>query len=376
MSGVEPVEIKRDDGSDSESSGDDTSASPSASPKHQPAVAPTSYPPTIASLDKDGGGKDSADKDGKGTVASLLPDIVKPPTESAVAPPPPPPKKDADSLAHSGELLAETEADALNGCSVMMSYSRKDKGFVKNIYNALTHHDETSVSVNHAAVATGRNIWVDWEDIPPSNDWLNEIHKGIEQSDVFLFILSPDSIKSEVCNWEVDHAVKNGKRIIPCVVRDVDYRSVRKELANLNWIFFRSDGEDFDTAMRLLIKQIDMNGRHARYHTKLLVRALDWEKHEFEKSLLLRGNDLNRAKHWMSDAALGKEPKPTTLHLSYINESERLYLTSKRRKLVAIFFAFTLGIAVPEPQWGVFFFALVFSHFLVFFASNYAGGQQ
>ena len=170
--------------------------------------------------------------------------------------------------------------------------------------------------------------------------------------------------------------MKNGKRIIPCVVRDVDYRSVRKELANLNWIFFRSDGEDFDTAMKLLLKQIDMNGRHARYHTKLLVRALDWEKHEFEKSLLLRGNDLNRAKHWMSDAALGKEPKPTTLHLSYINESERLYLTSKRRKLVAIFFAFTLGIAVPEPQWGVFFFALVFSHFLVYFASNYAGGQQ
>ena len=244
----------------------------------------------------------------------------------------------------------------------MISYSRKDKGFVKNIYNALNSDD--------------RHIWVDWEDIPPSNDWLDEIHKGIEQSDVFLFILSPDSIKSEVCNWEVDHAVKNGKRIIPCVVRDVDYRAVRKELANLNWIFFRSDGEDFDTAMKLLLKQIDINGRHARYHTKLLVRALDWEKHEFEKSLLLRGNDLNRAKHWMSDAALGKEPKPTTLHLSYINESERLYLTSKRRRLVAIFFAFTLGIAVPEPQWGVFFFALVFSHFLVYFASNYAGGQQ
>ena len=366
MSSVDPVEIKHDDGSDSESSGDD-SASPSASPQHQPAVAPTSSPPPVSS--------DKPSSDNKPTIASI-PEVVKPPTETAIAPPPPPPKKDADSLAHSGELLAESEADAINGCSVMMSYSRKDKGFVKNIYNALTQHDETVVTVNSAVVSTGRNIWVDWEDIPPSNDWLNEIHKGIEQSDVFLFILSPDSIKSEVCNWEVDHAVKNGKRIIPCVVRDVDYRSVRKELANLNWIFFRSDGEDFDTAMKLLIKQIDMNGRHARYHTKLLVRALDWEKHEFEKSLLLRGNDLNRAKHWMSDAALGKEPKPTTLHLSYINESERLYLTSKRRKLVAIFFAFTLGIAVPEPQWGVFFFALVFSHFLVYFASNYAGGQQ
>lgn len=87
---------------------------------------------------------------------------------------------------------------------------------------------------------------------------MDEIHKGIEQSDCFLFVLSPDSIKSEVCNWEVDHAVKNGKRIIPVVCRDVDYREVRKELASLNWIFFRADGDDFNAAMKLLLKALDV----------------------------------------------------------------------------------------------------------------------
>lgn len=130
------------------------------------------------------------------------------------------------------------------------------------------------------------------QDIPPSNDWLDEIHKGIEQSDAFIFVLSPDSIKSEVCTWEVDHACANGKRIIPVVCRDVDYREVRKELASLNWIFFRPDGDDFEAAMKLLLKALDLDLRHARYHTKLLTRAIGWKKHEFEKSLLLQGNDL------------------------------------------------------------------------------------
>ena len=135
------------------------------------------------------------------------------------------------------------------------------------------------------------------QDIPPSNDWLDEIHKGIEQSDAFIFVLSPDSIKSEVCTWEVDHACANGKRIIPVVCRDVDYREVRKELASLNWIFFRPDGDDFEAAMKLLLKALDLDLRHARYHTKLLTRAIGWKKNDFEKSLLLQGNDLAVRSH-------------------------------------------------------------------------------
>jgi hypothetical protein len=51
---------------------------------------------------------------------------------------------------------------------------------------------------------------------------------GIEKQDCFLFVLTPDSILSEVCGWEIDHAVKQGKRIIPVVAREVEYKSVRK----------------------------------------------------------------------------------------------------------------------------------------------------
>eukprot|EP00462_Mataza_sp_D1_P001800 CAMPEP_0175097510 /NCGR_PEP_ID=MMETSP0086_2-20121207/5328_1 /TAXON_ID=136419 /ORGANISM="Unknown Unknown, Strain D1" /LENGTH=226 /DNA_ID=CAMNT_0016371031 /DNA_START=27 /DNA_END=704 /DNA_ORIENTATION=- len=217
----------------------------------------------------------------------------------------------------SGNYLAEADK-SLEVCSVMISYSRKDKAFVKNIFDALAIDD--------------REIWVDWEDMPPSNDWLEEIHKGIEQYDCFIFVLSEESIKAQVPNWEVDHAVKNGKRIIPIVCEEVDYRHVRKEIASLNWIFFRKDGDDFNSAMKLLLKALDTDLRHARYHTKLLTRAIEWEKHDFEKSLLLTGLDLQRAKHWLSASALGKEPKPTTLHLSFITASDALATSMKKRR--------------------------------------------
>ena len=250
--------------------------------------------------------------------------------------------------------LADSEKD-LNGASVFISYAHEDKEFVTIIHDTL-HVDD-------------RQIWVDWEDIPPSANWLDEIHRRIEVFDAFVFVLSEHSNSSELCNWQVDHAVKNGKRIICIVCEDVDYRLVRKELASLSWIFFRQ-GEDFEQPMKLLLKALDLDLRHAQYHTKILRRAIQWEKQDFEKSLLLYGDDLQRAQHWLSASALGKQPKPTTLHLSFITASEALDDSMKKRKLIAVFFSFIVAIGIIWPSWGVFFFSLVFSHFFVYFSSN------
>lgn len=80
-----------------------------------------------------------------------------------------------------------------------------------------------------------RHIWVDWEDAAVTPDWIRRTQEGIENADVFLFVLSPDSVKSETCEWQLEHALKNGKRIVPVVSREVDYREVRKEIQSLNW---------------------------------------------------------------------------------------------------------------------------------------------
>jgi len=104
--------------------------------------------------------------------------------------------------------------------SLFISYSRKDIDFARKLTEAFKGQD--------------LDFWIDWEGIPPTVDWWKEIQKGIEEADIFLFLISPDSVKSKVCNQEIDHAVINGKRLIPLVVRDIQAEEAPAKLASLN----------------------------------------------------------------------------------------------------------------------------------------------
>ena len=66
---------------------------------------------------------------------------------------------------------------------VFISYSRKGHDFVQSLHRALEDAD--------------RKTWVDWEDIPPSAQWLKRICSAIDEADTFVFVLSPDSVSSQ-----------------------------------------------------------------------------------------------------------------------------------------------------------------------------------
>ena len=210
---------------------------------------------------------------------------------------------------------------------VFISYSRKDSIFARQLHDAL--------------VANDRDIWIDWEDIPLSADWWAEIRSGIEGSNIFVFIISPDSVVSEVCYKEINCAVELNKRMIPLLHRDVEANTVPQEVASLNWIFFRDD-DNFDNALTNLIDTMDTDLEWVKAHTRLTERAVEWDRQERNDSFLLRGDDLADAEQRLIQT--GKDPLFTDLQGQYILSSRQNAVKRQRIMIGAIAFGLVVAI--------------------------------
>jgi formylglycine-generating enzyme required for sulfatase activity len=209
---------------------------------------------------------------------------------------------------------------------VFISYSRKDGDFVRRLTNALSR--------------TGRDVWVDWEDIPRGENWLTEIFSGIENTDAFLLIVSRHSLMSEICNDEIRYAREKNKRIFPLIREEVKgdifnevvgvwygksweqkARENWTEIGHLNWVSFNDDNR-FDPEFEVLTATLETDQAHARAHTRYLVRALEWDRSRRKPSLLLVSDEITTAEIWLKDTE-GKDPPPTPLHQEFITDSRR-----------------------------------------------------
>src|SRR5512143_405140 len=103
--------------------------------------------------------------------------------------------------------MADNEVQGKNG-SVFISYSRKDKEFVRKLYDSL--------------VANDVKAWVDWEGIPLSADWMDEITRAVNGADAFIVVISPDWLASDVCARELHLGLNSKKKLIPILHRNPD----------------------------------------------------------------------------------------------------------------------------------------------------------
>lgn len=193
---------------------------------------------------------------------------------------------------------------------LFVSYRRRDKPFVRQLETALTTH--------------GREVWVDWEDIPPGSvDFTQDIERGIEGSDAFVPVLTPDFFDSPHCMAELAHAVNVGKRIVPLVASPLDDVVVPDSIAHINWVYFTphaGEANAFDTALSNLLEALDTDHEYVRQHTWLMMRARAWERAARDEAYLLSGAELVDAERWRSDG-VDKQPALTPLHVDYLLSS-------------------------------------------------------
>jgi WD40 repeat protein len=204
---------------------------------------------------------------------------------------------------------------------VFISYAREDTEFVRRFYDRL--------------VESGRDAWVDWEDIPLTADWLQEAYTGIEGSNAFVFIISPASVRSGPCTLELEYALQNNKRLIPLLRTEVldpeDAKMMHPSLSAHNWLLCR-DADDFERALESILTTLDTDLDYVRAHTRYIIRTSEWVDKGRNSSLLLRGTELNEAEQWLRESAV-KQPTATDIQREYIRASR---LETRRRQRITL----------------------------------------
>jgi TPR repeat protein len=211
---------------------------------------------------------------------------------------------------------------------VFISYSRDDLNFAGQLDAALN--------------ACGFECLIDRDGISGGEDWKRRLGNLISEADTVVFVLSPSSARSEICDWEVEEAARLNKRILPVNCRPLEGASPPPRLRELNYIFFYEEpklpGSGFGAGLGSLVAALNTDFDWMREHTRYLQRAIEWDTGGRPANRLLSGNDIHAAKAWAAGRP-NSAPEPTVLQLDFIRASEEeaeARLSEQRKQLEAV----------------------------------------
>jgi formylglycine-generating enzyme required for sulfatase activity len=162
---------------------------------------------------------------------------------------------------------------------LFISYAHADAGQVKQIADILR--------------VGGHDPWFDHK-LLPGQDWQAELLAAITACDEFVYVLTPESVASEWCQWEFAEAVKQGKPIVPVLLRKC---APPKTISRYQYADF-TDGITPETTARLI----------AGVYTALKIPAADIPP----APLNPQGTPAQAFQPLPSETRAGFKPAPTT----------------------------------------------------------------
>jgi hypothetical protein len=108
---------------------------------------------------------------------------------------------------------------------IFISYSRRDSSdFAEELVAGLE--------------LAGFAPFLDRHDIAAGEDWEKRLGGLILEADTVVFVISPEAIKSERCDWEVDKTIELSKRLLPVIFKPVLDVEIPQKLRQLQFIHF------------------------------------------------------------------------------------------------------------------------------------------
>lgn len=218
--------------------------------------------------------------------------------------------------------------------SVFVSYARSDSGLVEPFVEQLE--------------SEGIAVRIDREDIAKSEEWWKRIQQLILEADAVIFAVSPNSIKSDVCQLEAEFAAEKSKRLIPVVISRLSKTQPTLALSKLNYIYLiNSSGKRteraFQSGMSELVDTLRTDVSWIREHTRIGTLAERWQQRAQPSELVLRGAELASAEAWLSDRPKNA-PKPSDSHWAFVSQSRRAATKRARNWAIASISTIIVGL--------------------------------
>lgn len=118
------------------------------------------------------------------------------------------------------------------------------------LFISYAHVDKFLVNTQIVDILTsaGHSVWFD-ERLVVGGDWKKQLADEIANSDALVYVMTPESVASEWCQWELKIAVEKQKPIVPVLLQE--RTPLPDSLRNIQFVDF-SRGATGDAVARLL----------------------------------------------------------------------------------------------------------------------------
>jgi WD40 repeat protein len=201
--------------------------------------------------------------------------------------------------------------------SVFVSYSRRNSQTVDLIADLLSRLDTPGMPAF--------DIMVDRRDLPYGELWQNELQAMIERADAIVYFVSPESISSQWCAWELEQVQRLSKRLVPVLLADVAPDRLPPAIGSrqlLPLLDHDPRSPAFLQGLADLSRALWTDHAWVKEHTRLSDRARQWQAKARDPSLLLRAAALRDAERWI-DEKPAAAPTPSEDILELVLASRR-----------------------------------------------------